>query len=491
MAVLDREKMKQNVLKLFGEGESEEEKKPVKLEIGPKASVKPVRSQKLIIQQMQAAAEAYYFWILNFIRNPNALDYAVEKTSDVFTATEASSYWSNIEARKEAQMRSVNQWMATIGQLVKNLFQMIRELRIIDERRDYYEKSEAGDESAEVALKGMWVSMVEGGAENPTSVTGMARKLGFVILPDLFFKVNPKNGSKGVDREVKDLADQGINARVRSVLAQKLMQYYLWKERTGQELKWRKNFVLKSMSQTYHSTKLYSHWLKPYLRNIRKLQMKGMESPDLVTAFESSWIEMELFCVKDKYFAELPATAEKELVEREFSAYFPCIKVSFNYITRPEMAFQQEYQHKGAMHAGRTTIEIEGYVLTKGQLEQYRVKKEEEDLELIRSVEESVESLGDELKKYLKEAGELEGKKEEAKKEAGMTEGIFEPFVNIFKGFGEVFGGLVPEKKFSAGGKKLTQFELEQEKNAAKGIVTANVYTLYDVFKKAHGMLSW
>ncbi|MBL7101116.1 MAG: hypothetical protein ISS23_04135 [Nanoarchaeota archaeon] len=488
MALVDPEQIRKNFLKLFSE-ESKKEEKFEKLDLSGEG-IELIRKQKIIMQQMQAGGEAYYFWILNFIRNPNALFYDVEKTSDIYTASEASSYFGAIEARKEAQMRNVNQYMATIGQLTKNLFQMIRELRVIDERRDYYEKSEEGDESAEVALKGMWVSLVEGGAENPLSVTGMARKLGFVILPDLFFKINPKKGSKGVDKEVDALAEQGINARVRSVLKQKLMQYYLWKERTGGELKWRKNFVLKSVAQTYHSIKLYSHWLKPYLRNIRKLQMAGMESPDLVSAFESSYVELELFATKDKYEAPLPGTAETELVEREFRAYFPCIKVNFSYVTRPEMAFQQEYTHKGAVHAGRTTIEIEGYVLTKKQLDQYRVEKQTEDLDLIQSVEASVESLGEELQKYLKEAGELDGKKEEKKVERGMAEGALEPFTAIFKGFGDLFGGLVPRKK-KGGFKKMSDFELEQEKAAATASVKTNVFILYDVFKKAHGMLSW
>ncbi len=484
MALIKKEEVKKSFLKMFGE-EAGEEEAPVKLEL-PNKDIKAVRTQKVIVQQMQAAGEAFYFWILNFVRNPNGPGYNIEKTSDIYTATEASSYFGAIEARKEAQMRNVSTNLATIGQLTKNLFQMVRELRIIDERRDYYEKSEKGDESAEVALKGIWVSLVEGGAENPFSVTGLARKVGFVIVPDLFFQINPKNGSKGIDKEVKALADQGINARVRSVIQQKLMQYYLWKERTGKELTWRKNFVLKSMSQTYYSIKMYTHWLKPYLKNIKKLQMAGITSPDLVTAFETSYIDLELFCTKDIYEAETPMG----FVERKYTKYFPCIRIKFNYVTRPEMAFQQEYQYKGAVHSGRMIIQIEGYVLTKEQLEQYRIKKEEEDLELIKSVEESVESLGDELKKYLEEAGELSGKKklDKKKKEAGMTEGILEPFVGIFKGFGELFGGLAPEKK--VGGKKLSEFEAEQEKAAAEA-VSDHVFTVYDVFKKAHGMMSW
>lgn len=282
------------------------------------------------------------------------------------------------------------------------------------------------------------------------------------------------------------MSDEGINARVRSVLKQKLVQYYLWKERTGGELKWRRNFVLKSMSQTYYSIKMYTHWLKPYLKNIRRLQMAGIESPDLVTAFETSYIELELFCTKDKYEAETPMG----FVERKYTKYFPCIRIKFTYITRPEMAFQQEYQYKGAVHSGRTIIEIEGYVLKKEQLEQYMIKKEEEDLELIKSVEESVESLGEELHKYLKEAGELSGKAGDKKKKGGpgMMTGMLEPFVGVFKGFGEIFSGIGPEKKVA--GKKLSEWESEQE-NAAAQAVKDHVFTLYDVFKKAHGLMSW
>lgn len=46
--------------------------------------IKPVRQQKIILEQMGASAEPSYFWVINFLRHPNALGYEVEKTSDVF-----------------------------------------------------------------------------------------------------------------------------------------------------------------------------------------------------------------------------------------------------------------------------------------------------------------------------------------------------------------------------------------------------------------------
>jgi len=41
---------------------------------------------------------------------------------------------------------------------------------------------------------------------------------------------------------------------------------------------------------------MYIHWVKPYLRNIQRLQLdqSKTETPDLLVAFESSMIEVEL-----------------------------------------------------------------------------------------------------------------------------------------------------------------------------------------------------
>ncbi|MEM4245619.1 MAG: hypothetical protein QXR60_05455 [Candidatus Nanoarchaeia archaeon] len=468
------------VSSLVGPGE-EAPRKPKVLGV----DIKPVRQQKIILEQMGASAEPSYFWVLNFLRHPNGLGYEVEKTSDIFSSSEMSTFFGAAEERKQRQQERVSQYLATIGSMTKSVFQMVRELRIMDERLEYYEKSLKGDEASEITLKNIWTNIVEGGVESGTSVFGLARKAGFVTLPDLFFKINPKKGSAGVDREVNALKEQGINSRVRSVLKHKLMEYYTWKEKTYQELKWGKNFRLKALNQHYQTMKMYIRWVKPFLKNIQKLEMYQSAAPELITAFETNMIQIELFAFKKTF----EMYTERGMVEREFTESIPCIRVLFKFVALPEMAFQKEFQ-RAAVHAGRTEITIQGYVLSPQDIEDYRKSKELEDLEILKYVDASLEALGDELKKYLVESGEMTeeqlGLKKKEPKPAYIKD-IIHPFASIFKGFSEMFGGL----RFGPpGAKKLSYYEREQESAAAQ-VVSEHVYTLYDVFKKTHDMLSW
>ncbi len=449
--------------------------------------IKSVKKQKLIIEQMGASAEPSYFWVLNFLRHQNGLDYEVEKTSDVFSATEMSTFFGTAEEKKQRQQERISQYLATVGNMTKSVFQMVRELRIMDERLEYYEKSYKNDEAAEITLKNIWTNIVEGGGESPTSIFGMARRLGFVTVPDLFFKINPRSGSSGVDKEINLLKKEGINPRVRNVLKHKLMEYYTWKEKTYSELKWGKNFRLKALNQHYQSMRMYIKWIKPFLKNVRKLEMSQENAPELVTAFETSLIKLELFAFKKTY--EL--TTDRGIVEREFTEKIPCIRVTFKFVTLPEMAFQKEYQ-RAAVHAGRVEITIEGFVLSPKEVEEYKKEKEYEDLEILKSLDESLEALGDELKKYLIESGEVTaeqlGKKPKPEGKIYLKD-VVGPFSSVLDGFKYIFSGL----KWDSGDKKkrkLSYYEREQEEAAAK-VVGDHVYTVYDIYKKTHGMLSW
>ena len=151
--------------------------------------------------------------------------------------------------------------MANVGNMVKTLFQLIREMRIMEERLEYYGRSEKGEEAAEVALKSVWVDMVEGGGKNPGSVIGLAMNVGFVTLPDLFYSIHPKK-IEDVEKEVQKLSES-FNRKVREVLARKLKQYLIWKQKTYQELLVGKKFKLKYLRQHYHVIKIYLNWLRP------------------------------------------------------------------------------------------------------------------------------------------------------------------------------------------------------------------------------------
>ena len=129
----------------------------------------------------------------------------------------------------------------------------------------------------------------------------LLQKVGFLTLPDLFFSMNPKDGVKGIDAAVKSAKENGVNEKVGGVLAKKLYAYYDWKEKTYAEMKHTKQFKVSYLRQHYNSIRLYMNWVRPYLQNIRQLQMHGsVNDADIVSAFETSKIYVELMAQKKK-----------------------------------------------------------------------------------------------------------------------------------------------------------------------------------------------
>ncbi len=438
----------------------------------------------LIVESMQSNIEANYYWFLNFLKSTNTFGLnfkEILKINDVYSAGEASSLWGSQEQRKGIQQDKVSQYMATIGKLIKDTFQIIRELRIIDERLEYYQGYNKGSRDASTALKGIWIDLVEGGTKNPASVFGLASQVGFATLPDLFFLINPKD-KNSIVQEVNKLKGQGINRKVREVLERKLFQFLVWKEKTEKEIRDRKNFILKYLRMHTNNIKLYINWVKPYLKSVKQLQSASTaERPYVGSTFETSQIELEIMAVGDKYEWVTEEGYEETF---EFNKYFPCIIVKLNHIAMPQMAFQREYQ-RGPIHTGRTEINIKAYVLEREQIEQYKAAKEKESYEeiadLVPSLKDSLDAIGDELQKYLKEAGELVGEKEPKPKKGQGT--VFTPFTSIFKGIKGIFSSGKSKKP-------LTPKKESIEKDAAKNIAKAKSYVLYDVFKKTHGMLA-
>ena len=232
---------------------------------------KPHNSYRIILETFNQSIEESYFWMLDHLRQ--TMGYAnIDKITDIFSASEHSSFFGAAWQRIGLQQDKVSQFLATIGKMVKELFQLVRELRILDERLSYYEDSYAGtrsSESAEITLKGIWIDMVEQGSKNPASVYGMARELQFITLPDLFFSTHPQTKDE-VDHIVDTKID--FNRKVREVLKRKLRSYLEWKRHTHSELKTKRQFTLKYLRQHYDIIRMYIQWVKPYLKNIKRLQ---------------------------------------------------------------------------------------------------------------------------------------------------------------------------------------------------------------------------
>ncbi|HDP73467.1 MAG TPA: hypothetical protein ENN46_00715 [Candidatus Woesearchaeota archaeon] len=448
------------------------------------------RFQRLAFQSYNLPMEEPYYFLVKLLKTDFSFDKMI-KIIDSFAASESSSFFGSNAQRLGIQQDKASQFMATVGKMVKELFQILRELRILDERLSLYDKSYGGEETSEVTLKGTWIDLVEGGAKNPASVWGMANELGFSLLPDLFFSVNLKNADE-VEGEIKRLKEKGdFSTQLVNVLARKLKAYYAWKDHTFKELKTRRKFTIKYLKQYYDAINLYISWIKPYLDNIRGLHMnnKLKGHVEVVSGFESSMMEMEFLATKSNA-----------------KTFKPIIIVNFSYRTRPNMNFSNEY-NRGPTHVGRAEFTMRGYVWNDEQIEKFLKVRRKEQLEMVgsydASVKEVLESLGDDLSKYLAEFEEeknKDNKKDEERKEKPKGKGMFEPILSVFSGMKEIFGPLFPETDkpihkslidtFTQK-ETMEKFQNENEIKKAFGTVDVAICKSYEVFKKAHGMLAW
>src|SRR3989338_7599223 len=387
-------------------------------------------TRRVFYESFQKSIEACYFWSLNHWRYDQHMP-IIEKITDTFAAAEHSSFFGVQQQRLGLQQDKVSQFLATIGKMVKELFQIVRELRVIDERMGYYEDSYHPNSRvsgpADITLKGIYIDLVEGGSKNPASIYGMAAQLQFTTLPDLFFNIHPVT-SKQVGEMVERL---DFNKKVKEVLQRKLYSYLRWKEETFHEIKVRRTFTIKYLRQHFASIRLYITWVKPYLKNVARLSTEEskLETPDLISAFEGSMVEIEILC---------------RMKPEKNKKYYGVVIQTFEYRTRPSLSYQQEGYQRGPIHVGESRITIRTYAWNDKQIEAYKKMRDQEDFELLglidASVKAAMESLGDELERYLTEAGEKSLIKKEMPIKAKGKTSVFEPFLAVGKGFGELFG---------------------------------------------------
>jgi len=211
------------------------------------------------------------------------------------------------------------------------------------------------------------------------------------------------------------------------------------------------------------------------------MDLTKMDSADILAAFETSMIEVEVLARKP--IAKLNYGGKETNVHQ-------CILVHLLFRTRPEMSYQQEGYQRGPIHVGRIMMNFRAYAWTDKEIELYKKYKDLEDFKLMGiidgSVKAAMDALGDELLRYLEQAGEhIEREKP---KEVKLPSSI--PRASVLKGFKELF---TSTSKVS-GPRKPTadeEFKLSLAKKKAGSDAKSSMWNIYHHFKKHHGMLNW
>ena len=173
---------------------------------------RPENKYYFIYEVPHESVEPIYYWLLGHMTYDWGYP-VVHKISDIFTAAEHSSFYGASAQRLGLAQDKVAQYLATIGKMIKDMFQLVRELRWIDERKKYYEDTEAGKEGAEVALKeGKLLVLVP--REMPftaiqlENMLKLARLGAAVMPPQPAFYNRPKKLDDAVDFVVGKIMDR-------------------------------------------------------------------------------------------------------------------------------------------------------------------------------------------------------------------------------------------------------------------------------------------
>ncbi len=457
---------------------------------------------KITVEKPNTSIEETYYWFLHWLRQERGYT-QIEKIYDIFSASENSAVFGNMASRHGIQQDRAAQYLRGIGELIKQLFQLVRELRIIDERLEPYREWDK-KKSADVTLKHLYVQQVEGGGQNPDSVYGLAQKVGYTVLPDLFFNAHIFS-LDAIDKEIDKGQFSEFNNAVKTVLKRKLFLYINWKLKTEKELEARRRFQLQYLRQHWSVIQLYMSWVRPYLKTTQRMERSdASNSADLISLFDGTIMEIEVLAKRPLNMKQAVSGKDK---------HYNCVLATFRYTTKPTLSYKPEYQQQAVAHSGKVEVTLRPYGWHQKDIEQYKKMRRETDLEILHYLNEHVggamDYLGEEFEKYLEEAQEetavarkKEREEEEEKKRKAKEEldnkrkrfnklGPLGPFFEMGEGIGELFGSMVktgPKRKQQE--KKDTGEERNKQKLKQceqKAMFEARL--AFRIYKKAHGHL--
>ena len=446
----------------------------------------PSAQHKLVYNTPTEALEQFYFWILDFMNN--MFGGKVEKIVDNFASSPGSGQFGELQDRVNRMQQQASQTMQTVNAVLRTVLNIIYDLKEFQIRLSHYDNANSSDkakaEAGILALKQVWMDKVDI-QRGAGSINAMATgNLQFVTLRNAFMTAN---SSKEVD-------DLDLNDLVKRVLKPRIEEFFQWRKNSEQQL--RKQFEIEKsyLKSQVSSLKLYSRWAKPYLRAVSQLTQDEAISGNagLVNIFNNVMLQLTIMgksgvdiqsAVIDK---DLPPNFHKM---KKLRTYNSVVFVDFNFRGIPGKS-----QYGERLYTGKIDVTFNAYALNDDELKLFKEEMSKSDLnDSLQLVEgmttESLEQIQVDLDEFLGD------KEEEAKQKA--KENDINPFSALFSIF-------KPEKKKKDDKEKETE-ELEKLKekgvkrdtypekyirSLAEADAINRCYTVFDVYKKAHGMAS-
>ncbi|MFC1682252.1 hypothetical protein ACFL0X_01380 [Nanoarchaeota archaeon] len=438
----------------------------------------PETEHLLVYDSSTETLEPIYFFVLDLM---NSFGLKTEKIIDNFVSSPGSGHFSELRGKATAMQQQADTLLKTSYTILRSVLNIVYDLKEFKIRLQSYEKFRSDDkdvkEAARQSLKQIWLDKVDiqrGQGAIHALATG---QLGFTTLRDAFL----------VAKDEKEVEKLDLNDRVKRILKPRLQDFNNWVAQSEKELRKRYDVEKSYLKSQASSLKLYSRWIKPYLKAAQQLEMKeGGRQPALVSAFNTIVFEltllgkMELKVPESAIGGELPShlSSYKENKRK----YYNCILVDFSFRGIPQKAGQHY------VFGGRAEVKFKGYALNEDELKKLDQELDKSDIgDILTLIEgtttESLEQIQEDINLFLEEKD-----KDEKKKPKDNSN----PFLAIIGKYEEK-----ETKKSKKDDKKPITVKPDDfnEREYIRPLVAEKAkefaFNLFDVYKKAHAMPSY
>ncbi len=432
----------------------------------------PIEQHKLSYDVFSQSLEPIYFWILDYIMEEYKRS---EKLIDNFVSSAGSGHFAELQQRATRMQEEAMKMFGTANTVLRSIMNIIYDLKDFKLRLAQYEDYHSQDPKIKsasfLALKQIWLDSVDIKRGNSSikalGVSG-ANQPNFVTLIDAFMAV----------RNLDDLKEMDLNLRVKRILEQRISEFLHWIEISETELKKRFEIEKTYLRSQVNTLKLYSRWIKPYLKAAKDLEQRtNPDTTDLISTFNSAIFELSILGIgeykwdEDVEFGILPKAYKK----LKLRIYLPVVIVEFRFRSAPDRTDQRG----GYGYRGKADITFTGFALNEEEIKKLKELIEKDDVgDLMQMISgattESLEQIQGDIDEF------LEGKKQEKKEEDKQEDS--NPFTALFS-------FMKREKKESKKGELYPDTEYEKVLRSQASLEGRwQCRKLYDAFKKSIGM---
>lgn len=447
----------------------------------PKDSKGPEASHQIVYDSSSETLEPIYFFIVDLM---NSFRLNPEKLTDNFSSTPGSGHFAELGQRATIMQNQVTKILGDVNTVLRSVLNIIYDLKEFKMRLQSYEglrsKSKDEKDAAILSLKQIWMDKVDI-AKGNSSIKAMALgQAGFQTLMDAFLFAKDEKEADKLD----------LNDRVKRILKPRIQEFNIWVTESEKELKKRYELEKTYLRSQVNSLKLYSRWVRPYLKAATELEAKEIDrEPALVKTFNTILLELTLLGKRKLDIAgsavqgDLPADfAKPDFLKKIKRNYYSCILVDFLFRGIPQRTSQQYHYVFG----GRAEITFKAYVLNDDEIKKLEQKMKNSELNEVFNLIEgttsaSLGALEGEINSFLNE--KPEEKKEEKK----------ESLLEIFG-----FGPKEKKKKEEKGGEEKeivvapdNWIEANHFRPLAASVAMSTAFDLFETYKKAHGMVDY